>query len=846
MAAALLTTSVGPAAGAAAPASVNTAAASSLAAEIEGESSPISFADTKGHFAQQAVESLAKLQLIQGDGSGLYHPNQPISRQDFAILFAKTAGLLPIQPKEARFADIAADGPYAPYVESLAAAGLMRGRTDSLFGAAAPIKRQELAVLLSRFMTATGSDPQSQEDRPVSFADAAEIAAYAQEAVAKVSAKQWMRGSGGRFQPNGQVTRGEAAVIMDRLLAERVKQAENAAFRVNADKLTLLAGETRRLEVSAPDGSALPFTPVFAFDRPELGTVLGDGTFIAGPKAGTGQVTVTVGYRRITIPVEITADGGSSEEAGGTAAPLQEEGLTNYAPDSFYAVRTTGPADSYFHSLEKNYPGPVGGLVTPSETWTGYARQFGREITLALPGTKTVERVLLSFKQDKKQGIYLPPEMEVEVSKDGKTWHYGGKATHSVPASEETPVIRTLAVSLPSVDVRYVRVRFPVQIFVFARQLQVLGSESHGNDVKPVFLAPVQATAALMDKKAEDRMQNMLLAYSGAYAERGTWTKEDFLPLVGYMSPDGKVLDRMFDSILFLPYPNLPSTKEGWEHYLDDLFSTQRQLYALNDAMIEYNKRRGTLYTDPVVEKVVLTIPYPDVNQGNFGKLLENQDSLSFQPKAVGEERSYRYRKQALDWYFQKLLQRWRQAEFKYLKLEGIYWYKEMIDDAVPGERQLIRETAEMVHNQALRFYWIPYFGATGLSEWKALGFDYAFIQPNFYNDKEIPVDRIETTLKVANQYGMGVEVEGDERMVRDMRYYQIYYNQLIAGHKLGIDKEKVHAYYYGSKSLLEAFKSKEPQGRAIYDDTYQWMRGRFTRTEYLVPKVEPVPAPSK
>ncbi|MCK9910445.1 DUF4855 domain-containing protein, partial [Microbacteriaceae bacterium K1510] len=113
-----------------------------------------------------------------------------------------------------------------------------------------------------------------------------------------------------------------------------------------------------------------------------------------------------------------------------------------------------------------------------------------------------------------------------------------------------------------------------------------------------------------------------------------------------------------------------------------------------------------------------------------------------------------------------------------------IYWYHELIDDGVPRERQLIREMASLVHDQSLRYYWIPYFGATGLAEWRELGFDYAFVQPNFYSDKPIPVDRIEATLAVANKYGMGIEVEGDERMVRDMRYYQLYYNQLIAAHK--------------------------------------------------------------
>jgi len=821
--------------------------------ETDEDSEVISFADMEGHYAQEAVERLATLQLIRGMGEHEFQPQQPMTRQDFSVLFAKTTGIQPIAPREDSYEDIEADGPFAPYVYGLAQTGIMKGRTSEQFGADEPLTRQELAVILARFMELTGSTPGADADAgqavPVAYQDQDQIAEYAEEAVETVTQKKWMTGSSNQFRPEQKVTRAEAAVIADRVLAERVSQAENVVFAVNADKLTLVAGTSQRLKVSSPSGSTLPFTPIFSFDRPEIGTIEPDGTFVAGPTPGKGQITVSVGYKTMVIPVEVTADGTPSEagtqtEAEAEVTPAAEEGLTNFAPESFFGVKTTGPADTYFRSLEKSYPGPVGGLVMPSETWTGYARQFGREITLALPETKTIERVSLNFRHEKKMGILMPTKMEVEVSHDGKAWHYAGRVTHGVSPADETPQVRTLSLSLPELEARYVRVRFPVQIFVFARQLQVWGKDVENDDAEPLLLAPIPITAAMVDKKAEDRMQNMLLAYSGAHAERGTWTKDDFLPLVGYIGTDGKVKDRMFDAVLFLPYPIMPTTQAGWEAYLDDIFRPGRQLDALNEAMKEYNKQRGKLYIDPEVEKVVLTLPYPNPAQTDFGRVNPDEVLLSFSAKNGGEEQAYRHRKKALEWYFQELLQRFEKAEYKYLKLEGIYWWHELVEDSVPNERQLIRETADMVHNQALRFYWIPYFGATGLEEWKDLGFDYAFVQPNFYSDKEIPVDRIEAALKVADQYGMGIEIEGDERMVRDLRYYQLYYNQLIAGHKAGIDKNKVHAYYYGSKSLLEAVNNKEPQARAVYDDTYQWMRGRFTLTEYLLPpQVTPTPA---
>lgn len=789
------------------------------------------FADLDQSYAKEAVERLASYKLVSGVTEELYEPDQQIKRQDFLLLLAKVIGMLPSGERQAPFADLSADSPYADYVNALIEAGIVKGRADGLLQGAEPLTRQEMAVLLARLIPVNGMIPASEST--VQYADEAEIADFAREAVKVVTAKRWMNGSNGRFHPLEKVTRAEATVVADRILQERLKQAETLNFSVNAGKITLHPGESRRLEVKAIGTEQLPFTPIFTLDRPEIGEISPDGTFTAGASAGTGQITVSVGYKSIRLPVEVVAGGPSDSAMPDNTA----DKLINYAPDSFFSVKTTGTPDTYFHQLEQTYPGPVGGLVQPSDTWTGYLRQFGREITLTLPQETPVQKVRLSFQQDKKLGITLPAYMEVDLSKDGKAWLYAGKATHSVPASEETKLVRTLEVDVPSTDVRYVRVRFPVKVFVFARQLQVWGSEEQQDEVRYVMLPPAPQSVSWEDEKANDRIKNMVLAYSGGYGDLGTWKKEDFLPLVGYISPDGIIRDQMFDAVHFIPYPNLETTAEGWTNYLNDLFRPGRQLDALNEAMMEYNKRRGTLYIAPVKEKVILTLPYPNPKQTDFGKVREDQDSLSFSASDVGEERAFGYRKQALEWYFNQLKMRWDKAEFKYLQLDGIYWYNELIDDAVPRERELIIETANMVHQQGLRYYWIPYYGAPGLSEWKQLGFDYAFVQPNYYGNNPIPIDRIEATLEVANKYGMGIEIEGDDRMVRDLKYFQTYYNQLIAAHKLGIDKEKIHAYYYGSKSLLAAVNNPDPDSRAIYDDTYLWIKGRFAQQDYLLPQ---------
>lgn len=877
--------------------------------EADSGEKRVEFVDVENSYAKNAITRLAEMQLISGQGDDHFYPQQPIRRQDIAVLISKVAGLQPLADREAVFADVPQESAYAPYVYGLAQLDVLRGRDDQTLGAADPLTRQEMAVILGRLMKEIGVAPATGTPAVV-YEDEEEIASYAREAVRLVTNQKWMQGANGHFNPTGLVTRAEAAVIAERLLDVRYAQADTGEFAVNTSELRVMAGESESLKVTRPTGEALPFTPIFAFDRPELGKVLGDGTFVAGPAPGRGNVTVTVGYRTLTIPVEITEAPPAKEAEEETKAesttaepvtaneesadaeqdvapdeaaadepqasedsqateeseePAQEETASepgqdadqtdaqeeeivageeewvNFGPESFTSVATIGPADPFFRQVEMQYPGPVGGLTAISEEWTGYNRQFGRKVTVVLPETKALGQVNLTFQQRKTSGITLPKWMEVEVSQDGKAWSYAGKAFHDVSPANEQMVIRTLAISLPEIEARYVRVTFPVDVFVFARQLEVWGKGT-GQANSIVLLPHPNPTQTIQTESARRPVENMLLAYTGMHGDLGTWRTEDFLPMVGYLTQDGYMRDQMFDTVLFLPYQTMPATRESWTDYLDDLFRKNRQLDALNSAMREYNRLRGTLYTTPTKENVVLAIPYPAASQTNFGTLPDSSTPLSFSPAGIGEEKAFENRKLAVEWYFQELMKRWEKAEFSYLRLEGIYWFHELVEDSAPKERELIRSTAAMVHAKGLRYYWIPYYGAPGLEEWKSLSFDYAFLQPSYYSDRQIPLDRWEGFMDAVQKYGLQIEIEGDNKMYRDRTFYQLYYNQLAMTHKLGLDKNTIHAYYYGSKTFLEAFKSTDPALRAIYDDTYKWMRGRFNEVDYTVQEIFPQP----
>ncbi|MBG9771702.1 DUF4855 domain-containing protein [Brevibacillus laterosporus] len=870
------------------------------------------FVDTKGHYAEKAIKHLASMQVINGVTATEFRPNAQISRQDFIVLLSRALGLLPSEHAESTFSDLSKDSVYQAYASTLADNGIIKGKADGSMGGKDPLTRQELAVMLERVNQHLSFGTTEKKADPATFLDEQKIASFAQKASYEAVRQGWLTAYKGAFQPDKMLTRGDAVVVVERLVELRKKQADVKGFTVNQSSIKIMTGMSEQIKVKPEGDQPLPFTPIFAFDDKALGHISADGTFVAGAVAGKGVITVTVGYQSIQIPVEVTTHGvvedekkaedqaktdeaktngaesnadepkqaenkkqtvdqnsttdqNSSEqkqpsqsvvsatETDSSKATKEEkqepkeeelvEGWINYARNGHVTVTSLDPADPLFNESEKKYPGPAGGLTDPADVWTGYLRQMGREVTLDLNKVHTLDMVELTFRQEKTSGITLPSELEVEVSRDGKIWGYAGKATHAVSPGELNKLDRTLRISLPELDAQYVRLRFPVKVFTFAKQLKVYGHEAEPEQAKLISFPLSKTSTPLEDNKADDRVKDMLLVYHGAYADRGSWTKDDFLPMAGYIEPDGTIPDQMFDTMLFLPFPNMAETKAAWENYMDNLFEPGRQLDALNSAMLEINKRRNSLVLNTKKEKVVLTLPYPSPKVSDWGKLEENGPTLSFDPAKVGEEQAYKNRLAAVTWYKDKLINRWYQSEYKYLKLEGIYWFQELVDDAAPKERELIRNTADMVHYHGFRFYWIPYYGAPGLEEWKDLGFDYAFLQPNYYQANEVPIERVQLTLDVANKYGMGVEIEGDEKFLRDMRLYRTYYNQLIAGHKIGIDKDKIHAYYFGSKNLLMAYQSKEQQARKIYDDTYKWMKGKFDMKEFLVPEVVPTPA---
>lgn len=511
---------------------------------------------------------------------------------------------------------------------------------------------------------------------------------------------------------------------------------------------------------------------------------------------------------------------------GSGQAAEMNPATTSSAPPITYTVEQDAPDEMFQRNEYKMYPGPIDGLLSKSDTWTGFFRQEGREISVDLGQSRILSEVSIEFNQNKGSGIVLPKYLDVNVSADGQKWNKLGQVKPHVLSSEPGALTRRYSLTFLPTYTRYVKLHFPVDVWVFARKLS-FKEEPLTALVKPAILGHAKETPATDQGYLKlEGLHDLALIYTGGHGEKGIWKKDDFVPMAGYVDPQGKIQGNMFDSFLFLPYPNLTNTKEEWNFYLEDLFKQGQQLDALNEASKWIAEQNPAVLVKP---KVILTLPYPHPSQDSFGLLEDPTNALIFNHNKVASEDAVKNRAAAVQWYYQELMKKWEQASFSHLDFAGIYWYQETIDNTIPYEKELVQLVANMVHKDGHKFFWIPYFGSHGYEHWSTYGFDYVFLQPNFYAQETPPANRMENITQIAKKHGLGIEIELDDKILLNRYYYDLFYEQLDKGAQFRINTEASNAYYLGgSKVLVQASKSTQPLARQIYDNMYHWINGSY------------------
>ncbi|HEY6739258.1 MAG TPA: DUF4855 domain-containing protein, partial [Actinopolymorphaceae bacterium] len=177
-------------------------------------------------------------------------------------------------------------------------------------------------------------------------------------------------------------------------------------------------------------------------------------------------------------------------------------------------------------------------------------------------------------------------------------------------------------------------------------------------------------------------------------------------------------------------------------------------------------------------------------------------------------------------WWIDRLDERWSDADYSHLRLVGLYWLSEQVSTSATGPETLRRVSAA-VHDENLKLFWIPHFLAYKSHIWSEVGIDAAAFQPNYFFESMDPT-RIEDAADTAKRFGMGVEIEFDERMITDQEFRQRYIRYLNGGVEHGYMTDAYKAYYQGNDAVLQAAESDDPRVRQLYDWLYEFVRGTY------------------
>ena len=143
-----------------------------------------------------------------------FRPDDSVTRAEFVKMIVEMLGIKD-SAATADFSDVSGDDWSYVYIASATKFGIVNGVGDGTFGAAEPISREDMAVIIDRAAALKGAQLQRGEPE---FTDQAEIADYARGSVGSMQASGLIEGYEGAFSPKGNTTRAEAAKVICKVM----------------------------------------------------------------------------------------------------------------------------------------------------------------------------------------------------------------------------------------------------------------------------------------------------------------------------------------------------------------------------------------------------------------------------------------------------------------------------------------------------------------------------------------------------------------------------------------------------------------------------------------------------
>ncbi len=278
--------------------------------------------------------------LMNGRSETVFAPKENVTRAEIAAILARIDGadLSDTAKYAASFPDVKAGAWYVKYLGWAAEQGILKGYTDGSVKPNAPVTRAELAVMMDRYV-ATRGVLLPPSPKVGSFADAGSFKKwYAPSAEVLRVAGIFAGDSAGKFNPSSNATRAEVAALAVRLSGS-VEIAEDTVVVASREKKTEIAIITD--PGNAADGNSL--TGIFLEKLRKMPRVLDDTQarkpveFVLAGADRPAAAGITEGLGPLGFRIRVTVDEEGITVAVGYLRSYVLEYAAVYIFDTYYS-----------------------------------------------------------------------------------------------------------------------------------------------------------------------------------------------------------------------------------------------------------------------------------------------------------------------------------------------------------------------------------------------------------------------------------------------------------------------------------------------------------------------------
>lgn len=305
-----------------------------------------SYKDVVGYWGEAYVSNLAARGIIGGFPDGTFHPNDNITRAQFAAIAVKALNVPP-NTGSASFNDVPAKYWGAAAIGAVSNAGLVTGFPNGSFAPEDKLTRAQALVILAKALGNGYSSPSELNN----FNDAASIPSWALPSVTRAASAHIIANfpDAATIAPNALATRGEVAALMYQTLLALGKPLPKISVGLlpqYAAQSNTPAPPTSQNQTATPAATVPPlaisnieFSPTGRLSAGDVLTVRASGT-------AHGQATLSIKDGPQGLPMTEKRDG--VYEGFYTVRKSDNIGLTkvevSLAKDTLQPITVTGPA----------------------------------------------------------------------------------------------------------------------------------------------------------------------------------------------------------------------------------------------------------------------------------------------------------------------------------------------------------------------------------------------------------------------------------------------------------------------------------------------------------------------